>query len=194
MSNDVSMSEMRGPLGELCDQCSGTNGRARFEEFKLWLKKAVALLTHLSDTSLGSVKKFVAAENFTKRNTKVKFWDFGSNFEAHFLGKTERNVSAAVIAVHRLERASLDPEIMTELGEKRISTLAHFYQLIEAQGQGQAGTLLVNGYANIAYIEDDNGVLWAVNADWSSGRGWGVGAGSIGSPSGWGAGFRVVSR
>lgn len=39
MSNDVSLVEFEGPLGELMQQCK--SNRFRFEEFKLWLKKVV---------------------------------------------------------------------------------------------------------------------------------------------------------
>ncbi len=37
MSNDVSLAEFEGPLGELVQQCK--SNRPRFDEFKLWLKR-----------------------------------------------------------------------------------------------------------------------------------------------------------
>ncbi len=37
----VDVSELQGPLTELMEQISGQNGRARFDEFKLWLKGVV---------------------------------------------------------------------------------------------------------------------------------------------------------
>ena len=102
----------------------------------------------------------------------------------------------ATIAVSRLERRAKDPEIKAELaGEtKRVFTisLAHFYQMIEAQGQGQPGPLLVNGYANIAYIDGmDN---WAVCASWLADIGWFVFANPVGRPNQWYDEGRVLSR
>ncbi|MDO8496283.1 MAG: hypothetical protein Q7S43_03120 [bacterium] len=42
MLHEVSLAEFEGPLTELKQQCSGKNGRERFEEFKLWLKGVVS--------------------------------------------------------------------------------------------------------------------------------------------------------
>ena len=157
---------------------------------------AKRLLKHVRDVRLGPVGRFDAAVKFTKSNPLVKFWDFGANFKTHFGGRIENNVAAAIIAVNRLERRAKDQEITTELaGETnrvfRIS-LAYFYQMIETQGQGQAGPLLVNGYANIAYIEDmDN---WAVNADWYAGHGWYVYAGPVDYLIPWYDEDQVLSR
>ena len=196
MTNNVDVSEMQGPLGELFRQCSGANGRGRFDEFKLWLKKVSALLTLLQTIAVSSVQRFVVKDHFTKDNKKVKFWDFGDNFTIHFGNRIENNIGLATIAVSRLERRAKDPEIKAELaGEtKRVFTisLAHFYQMIEAQGQGQPGPLLVNGYANIAYIDGmDN---WAVSASWYAGDGWGVLASPVDRPIPWYDENQVLSR
>lgn len=45
----------------------------------------------------------------------------------------------------------------------------------------------------VRYIRDANGELWAVYASWYSG-GLFVAAPSLGSPRGWGAGDRFISR
>src|SRR3990167_8991820 len=113
----VDVSEFKGPLGELMDQCSPENGgRKRFEEFNLWLKGVTGkLLKHLRDVGLGPVERFEAAKKFTKNNPLVKFWGFGTNFTTHFGNRIENNVSAATIAVSRLERQAKDPEITNEL-------------------------------------------------------------------------------
>lgn len=191
------VSKIRGPLNELNDQLFGENGEERLAEFNLWLKKVTGILKYLRDVTLGPVDYFSAAEKFTKANPLVKFWGFGPNFTTHFNNRVEKNVVATTITVSRLERRAKDPEITSELaGETkrffRIS-LAHFYQMIETQGRGQAdGPLLVNGYANVAYIEDmDN---WAVSAGWDAGGGWGVGAGPVGGPSPWDDEGHVLSR
>ena len=111
-----------------------------------------------------------------------------------FLKKTEENVGDAAIAIDRLERASKDAPIMTELGARAEIKLTHFFGLLEAQSKGEEGVLLVNGNANIAYIIGDDGNPWAVSADWDSGdRYWRVEARSVGRPYGWDAGRQVFS-
>lgn len=45
----------------------------------------------------------------------------------------------------------------------------------------------------ICYIQNRQGVLWAVSVDWF-GDGWGVRAGSVEGPGCWGASYRVFSR
>ena len=161
---------------------------------------AVKLLRQLTTVSVTGIQKFVARDAFGESNPdgiKFYFWD---NFRSNFLGKVEEDVPTATIAVHRLEKASLNRPIMAELGvdektKKGVMKLAQFYELIKAQAHGEEGSLLVNGYANIAYIEDEEGNLWAVNADWYSVyRGWSVDAFSVGFPYGWSAGSRVLSQ
>ena len=193
----IDVSEVKGPLGELMDQLSGENASDVLVSFNLWLKKVtVKLLKHLRDVSLSPVVRFSAVEKFAKDNPKVKFWDFDKNFTDNFGHRVEPNVPAATITVNRLERRAKDPEIKAELaGEtKRIFaiSLAHFYAMIEAQGQGEAGPLLVNGYANIAYIDGmDN---WAVSAYWYAGYGWSVNAYPVDGPSPWYDEDVVLSR
>lgn len=170
----IDVSEMKGPLGELVDQLSGENASEVLASLNLWLKKVtVKILKHLHDVSLGPIAHFSAAEKFTKSNSKVKFWDFGENFTNNFGNRVENNISVTIISVSRLEQRAKDPAIKAELaGEtKRVFTisLAHFYAMIEAQGQGQAGPLLVKGYANIAYIDDMD--IWVVVAGWDAGDG-----------------------
>ena len=65
---------------------------------------------------------------------------------------------------------------------------------MEKQGnKGEDGILLNNGYANIFYIKDQNGVLRPVGVYWCD-DGWLVSAYSVGRPSRWDAGGRVFSR
>ena len=67
--------------------------------------------------------------------------------------------------------------------------------LMRRQGRGQKGFLLVNGYANIFYIRDTTGTLWAVFCYWYSAREyWVVEAYPVTNPDGWAAGRQVISR
>jgi len=67
------------------------------------------------------------------------------------------------------------------------------FALMAEQGNGEDGILLTNGYANIFYIRDINGVFWAVYCCWD-GDDWCVNANSVGNPNGWSSGNQVFSR
>ncbi len=141
-------------------------------------------------------RRFVTSECFTKSNAKVKFGHIDERLLKLF-GKIKEDVSAGEIAVHTLLLDRHDPEIMVAMGpqSRRFVKLGQFYQLIEVQGHGQAGPLLVNGRANIAYILDENGAPWAVYAFWNPDYGgWYVFVYSVAGPYRWSAGDRVLSQ
>lgn len=191
----IDVSEMRGPLGELFEQCSGENGRARFEEFKLWLKRVtVSTLQLIATIHVCGAKRFVARGAFGKDNPAgIKFylWD---NFRNNLLDKIEENVPETTLAVYTLTKASTDGPIRNELSNEK-TTLAYLHELISAQPNGESGLLLTDGKANIFYVLDAKGSLWAVRARWCSGsRGWVVSAGSVTDPDGWLAGCQVFSQ
>jgi len=186
-----------GQIEAVVNKLGGMDGVYRLLSGELVIvDKAAKLLKFVAEIAVGGTEKFIAADAFGANNPAgIKFF-LGNNFKKHFLGKIENNVEPATIAVHQLERSSRDANIVAELGpEKRVIKLAHFYELIKAQANGQEGPLLVNGYANIAYIEDGSGSFWAVFAGWGSfSREWHVLAYSVEIPSGWNAGFQVLSR
>ncbi|GBE17095.1 hypothetical protein BMS3Abin15_00931 [bacterium BMS3Abin15] len=112
-------------------------------------------------------KKFIAKDNFivdTSKKAKVKISYLEDNFRENFLGKTEEAIPEIVLRYHKLRKSSVDKPILAELGgkEKAETTLTEMFALMEKQGNGESGCLLTNGYANIFYIHDVNGVLWAV--------------------------------
>lgn len=140
---------------------------------------------------VAGAKRFVAKESFTRENG-FYLWD---TFRQYFLDKVEENVKDATVAVHRLEKMSLDDAIREELGHEREEiALTHFFDLLRKQSEGQDRHLLTNGYANIAYIRDKDGNLWAVGASWRAGyRDWLVLTYSVDGPSGWRVGYQVLS-
>ncbi len=158
-------------------------------------KQVSALLEFVTTIELPAVDTFVAREKFRedKETDGVKIWSLGSNFTNHFLGKTETVVAKATLRIQKLRKSSLDKPILTELGDTAETTLAHFWELLKKQGHGEEGDLVINGYANIAYIRDTKGTLWAVLARWIAGYGWRVFANSVGNPFGWDAGVQVIS-
>ncbi|MFA4890334.1 MAG: hypothetical protein WC587_01730 [Candidatus Paceibacterota bacterium] len=141
--------------------------------------------------------RFVAKVHFivdTGKKAKVKISYLGDNFREHFLGKTEEPTSETTLCQHELKKPSRDIPIISELGgeNKAETTLSAMFGLMEMQPNGETGTLLTNGYANIFYVRDLGGVLWTVRCLWS-GVGWLVGASSVDSPRDWDAGDRVFS-
>jgi hypothetical protein len=169
-----------------------------------WLKllagelvvKTASILKLVATITVPGAIKFVAKDMFGPDNSdSIKFY-LGDGFKNHFLGLTEENVGPVEIAVHLLEKDSLDQEIVAELGaEKRVIKLTHFYNLIKAQANSQQDILLVNGWANIAYIQDNEGVFWAVDANWDLFyREWYVDALSVEDPRAWNAGNRFLSQ
>lgn len=150
------------------------------------------LLMPVTKVSVTGSERFVANKAALKAANVG--WT-GSNFDQYFLNHSEESVGDASLAIHRLEKASLDAPIRKELGtEREETTLTHFFALLREQSKGQAGPLLTNGYANIAYIKGNNGNLWAVSASWYSAyRYWRVRANSVEDPDAWLAGYQVLS-
>lgn len=145
----------------------------------------------VSTVSVSATNQFIASDHIQSANIG---W-MNDNFEHLFLNKVEENVPAAELKISRLIKASPDALVMTELGEKKKIALAHFFQLLEKQANGQSGPLLINGYANIAYVPDEEGNFWAVSAYWFSYyRYWNVHANSVDCPDEWDEGSQVLSQ
>jgi len=89
----------------------------------------------------------------------------------------------------------VDAPIIAELGgnEKAETTLTEVFSLMEKQPNGEEGALLNNGWWNILYVKDQNGVLRTVSVCWLV-DGWNVYARSVGDPYGWYDGYQVFSR
>lgn len=153
--------------------------------------KQPCLLRRVSTIQVSGVKKFVAADRLKAANVGC----MDDNFKKLFLNKVEENIEDAAIAIHRLEKASLDAPILAELGNRAETKLCQLFALLEKQSRGEKGVLLVSGYANIVYIRGNDGNLLAVSASWNSHFGyWGVGAHSVEPPTGWFDGPQVLSR
>ena len=158
-----------------------------------------ALLEPITVVSAPAVTTFLAGEKFTVGTQDgVKIGWIGDSFELHFQGREEIDVPAQSLRVHKLKKNSPDMPIIEDLGgEDFVETnLATMWEQMKRQGLGQQGVLLTNGWANIFYIEDDNGGLWAVYCSWNSARGayWRVGARPVTHPDDWLAGNQFFSR
>lgn len=154
-----------------------------------------AIMTFVTAITLDPIEKFDVAANFqvdTSASAKVKIGWVSDNFKHITQGLVEESVPATSVAIHRLDKEALDKEIRAELNPKREKiTFGQFYQVLAMQGHGK---LLINGYANVAYIEV-TGTTWAVGAYWgASCGGWDVCAGSVEDPCRWIAGNQILSR
>jgi hypothetical protein len=155
------------------------------------------LLTLAGTVTVQLAWKFFAVGHFTQKNAWVKISYIGDNFTTWLLGKTEERAGSgeAVLRYHTLNKSSVDASIIAELGgeTQAETTLAEVFALMAKQANGEAGALLTNGYANIFYVRDVNGVLRAVDVDWDDDA-WSVFALSVEDPRGWCGGGRMFSR
>lgn len=154
------------------------------------------LLKFITSFKVAGAEKFVAEQHFKKDTSDtaiVKISWFGDDFKTNFLGLTGENVPEVELKVQKLLRGSRDPGIIVELGENYTVSLAHVWNAMALQAKGEEGNLLTNGYANIFYVTDVNGVVWAVCVFWD-GDGWYVVAYSVEDRREWLAGDQVLSR
>ena len=145
-----------------------------------------------------TTKKFVVKDKIkvdTSEKAKVKISYVGENFHSWFGGKIEEPLPGDAVYGRDLNRRSVDKPILAELGgeEKAITTCTEIYAMMVAQPNGETGELKNNGFANIFYVPDINGVLRAVRVFWY-GRGWYVEADSVENANPWDADYRVWSR
>jgi len=184
---------------EVAEQIIARRVRVTIEEIE---KVGESILEFVSTVSISpTTGPFVAKERFvvnTKRNAPVKINYLSDDFISRFLlgeGKTEDPIGEQTLRSHKLRQSSVDGPIITELGgeAKAETTLTEVFSPMEKQKNGEDGVLLNNGYANIFYIRDQNGLLCAVGARWV-GVGWYVFACSVEAPGRWFGGCRVFSR
>lgn len=141
-----------------------------------------------------TTEKFVVRDYISKLRKKREVY-VGSNFENWFFNKTVEPISKSELRYHKLRKNSVDDPIIAELGSeaKAETTLAEMFVLVEMQANGESGVLLTNGYANIFYVRDINGVLRTVCCYWHVGD-WRVHANPVEDPHACNDGGQVFSR
>lgn len=191
-----------GQINAIVKKLGGEEGALKFLRDDLVISEAVAkkLLERLSTTiEVPGLASFTASQNFvvdTSRKAKLKISYLSDNFKANFLQKDESDeVAAEELAVNKLLENAFDPAIITALGgEAKVEiTLGQFFAVFAKQPNGEKGALLTNGYANVGYVRDVNGVLWTVFGYWS-GDGWDFDADPLDYPDRWCDGNRFLSR
>jgi len=121
-----------------------------------------------------------------KAGAGVKFATIWDDFRAHFFGKVEAPRPAVKLRKYKLLAFAPDGPIIEELGGETgvESTLSTAFALLRRQPGGQPGFLQTNGYANIFYVRDDQGVLCAIRIGWAE-DGWVVDAIPAADPLAW---------
>lgn len=176
--NDVTMGQTEAVVNrmggyEVWKRFAGGAGRIVFD--LLTLLRTVKVDAQSAATT--------SAEYFAEAEVK----SMGDNFKTQFLGLEVGATEEAELAVRKLEQNSLDAPIMAELGDRTEVSVLQMKAFL-AVNRGSSEWF-------IFYLRGKDGNLWAVYACWYSGlEGWCVVAGSVGYPSGWRAGDRVVSR
>lgn len=143
--------------------------------------------------------KFIVADNFDRIQELMRYVHVTGDFKGFFLGKTETmKQGETTLRYHTLNHDLDDNSIVAELGgeTKAEESLAEVYALLAVQPNGEHGTLLNDGHANIFYVRDINGVLRCVSMYWENDHGWILDACSVGMAPGsaWRAGEQVFSR
>lgn len=154
------------------------------------------ILSYLGSGPFPAIGLFVAQEHFriSDSTSKVKISQMGKNFRAWFLVKTEVPISDRRIVYYKLLKTSADRNILAELdaNNKVPSTLQMIWYLICHQKNGEIGSLLNDGKANVFFVKDVNNILRAVSVLWDAG-GWQICARPIGDSMDWLEGRQIFS-
>jgi len=196
--------EMLGTLLDLVKKMTGDKGVEICKNLKHLLRgefeiKLPILIRWLGTTkTTATTEKFVAKDKFRLKKDGGICSYIGDNFNSWFLAgdsKIEEPLGEQELRFGILIKNSLDGSIIEEQGgETKVeTTLTEMFDQMSKQSKREKGNLLTNGWWNIFYIRDINGVLRAVGVYWSGG-GWSVNAYSVGSPNEWGADYQVFSR
>jgi hypothetical protein len=145
-----------------------------------------ALLQPLETAVVPATTTPVVIRDFFKKNTRVKFSTIFGEFKTRFFDKTENPAAQVAYRKYKLLHISPDGPIIAELGgEAKVEgTVTAALALLQRQGDGEAGFLQTNGYANIFYAKDKKGVLCAIRIGWADG-GWVIDAISVQDPLAW---------
>ena len=129
------------------------------------------------------MKTYKASEEFVIGKNNIGW--IGSNFKEHFHKLTFEESNGEGLTTHRLGKSMRDCEIISELKPESIS-LGDVLAFLKKADHSEW---------YIFYVNDEQGVLWAVHANWNADNdGWNVEAFSVTLPLEWYADFQVVSR
>lgn len=144
------------------------------------------LLEVVGEVLVPATAKPFSVRNSFKSADDVLFSTLWPDFKKPFWGVVEPLLPERRVRKHRLLRIAPDGPIIAELGgEAKVETsLATAFELIRRQGFGEPGFLQTNGFANIFYVRNPQGVLCAIRIGWAS-DGWVVDAIPVADPLAW---------
>lgn len=128
---------------------------------------------------------FIIKDQF-KKGGALRISMVWEEFRRRYFGKVEQPGQPIRLRKYRLLSFAPDGPIIAELGgeDKVQSTVAAAYALMRKQPNGEAGFLQTNGFANIFYVKDKEGVLCAIRTGWAS-DGWVIDAIPVADPLAW---------
>ena len=147
-------------------------------------------------SSIPAADRFSAREHFREDVTAgstVKIAWLGATFRQRFLSKTEDAPSPVTLRAFAVGRPVRTAEIVSDLGDRRETTLGELWCLLAAQPAGESGLLITTAIPNLFFMRDDSGVLWTVDVLWG-GAGWEIGASAIDRNIRWPDAVRVITR
>jgi hypothetical protein len=152
------------------------------------------LLNPHSQTKVGRIEKFVAADAFKEGNRigGYTLTAIGWNFRDHFLAVVEQNVPEATLKGWTLLYTAEDTSIIEALGGEQkapLSFLGYVYRLME---MGENGPSHVDWRSNFAYVRSPiDHRLWAIHWSMNYENEWTIGAVVVPHPE---IGWRFDSR
>jgi hypothetical protein len=144
------------------------------------------LLEALETAVVSATSTPVVVRDLFIKNSGVKFAAIWSEFKTRFFDKTENPIREMTYRKYKLLHISPDGPIIANLGgEGKVEgTVTAALALVQRQKTGGVGFLQTNGYANIFYSRDKNGVLCAIRIGWAD-DGWVIDAISVQDPLAW---------
>jgi hypothetical protein len=145
-----------------------------------------ALLEPLETAVVPATSTPAIIRDFFIKKSGMKFAAIWSEFKIRFFDKTETALSEVTYRKYKLLCISRDGPIIADLGGeiKVEGTVTAALALVQRQANGGAGFLQTNGYANIFYARDKDGVLCAIRIGWAD-DGWVIDAISVQDPLAW---------
>jgi hypothetical protein len=145
-----------------------------------------ALLQPLETAVVPATTKPLVIRDLFEKNTQVIFARVYLEFKNRFFDKTEKPIAEVTYRKYKLLQIAPDGPIIAALGgEAKVEgTVTAVVALLQRQGNGEAGFLQTNGYANIFYARDQKGVLCAIRVSWAA-DGWLIDVIPVTDPLAW---------
>jgi len=171
-----------GQVEAVWNKLGGEDGVNRFlaDKVKIIVQ---SILTLLRMETISTQPAVTTSEKYFQ-DAGVKWAN--DTFKNQFLGIKVEGVEEVTLSIHKLDEASLDAPILTELGDKAETPISTFREFLRENHKSQEWFIF--------YLRGKDENLWAVSAYWRAERdGWFVHAHSVADLRGWDASRQVVS-